>query len=128
MVQYWEGFVVLGLLIKLQPTLSDETRLYTYLFVLAAFVANAVLMPAPIIPRRTLNGGFIYLLIATSFVAYSFLAQAGAKAKGIKIVTLICGLHFAVSYGLMHRAYLNATEQAQVRIHIIEQGIKDGAE
>lgn len=128
MVQYWEVFLVLILLIKFQPKLSKETKFYAVLFVLASFVANAVFMPAPVIPKRALNGGFIYLLIATSFVAYSFLSQAGAKLKLFKLITVVCGLHFAVSYALMDRAYSGTAEQALVRTSLIEQGIKNGAD
>ncbi|HEY9280778.1 MAG TPA: DUF6056 family protein, partial [Eoetvoesiella sp.] len=126
MVQYWEVFLVLALLIKFQPKLSKETRFYVILFVLASFIANAILMPAPAIPKRALSGGFIYLLIAASFVLYSFITQPGIKTRVLKLITLVCGLHFCVSYALMHHAYQGTFEQAKIRENLIKQGIKNG--
>ena len=128
MAQYWQPFIVLILLLKFQPKLSKETKLYTGLFTLASFTANAILMPAPHIPNRTLNGGFIYLLIAICFAAYSFLAQPQAKKQLMKALTLVCGLQFVVSYYFMYNAYRDASSQALVRENIIKTAIKMGAD
>jgi hypothetical protein len=143
MAQYWETFLVLLALARFGPRWSRDSRFYVLLFVTASFVVNLALLPAPHIPRRAMNGGLVYLLIALSFAAYDFLARMRAlrigariaaaptpgrkrRARLLTILTLICGLHFAAVYYFMCYAYRGAYVQAQVRDSIIRQGIANG--
>ncbi|OWT63851.1 DUF6056 family protein [Candidimonas nitroreducens] len=137
MVQYWEAFLVLILLIGIGPRCGRDVRRYVALFVAASFVANLVLLPAPHIPKRAMNGGLVFLLIAVSFAAYGFLAKMdgpGAwrtanprRAPWLPaVLTLVCGLHFALIYGFMYYSYQATYIQAQVRDAIIRRGIGDG--
>lgn len=136
MVQYWEAFLVLILLVRFGPRGSRGARRYVVLFVAAAFVANLVLLPAPHIPKRAMNGGLVFVLIAVSFAAHGFLAgirepaawhAASRRLTWLPaVLTLACGVHFAAIYGFMYHAYKATYIQAQVRDAIIRLGIARG--
>ena len=137
MVQYWEAFLALVLLMGFGPRYGRDVRRYVGLFVAASFVANLVLLPAPHIPKRAMNGGLVFLLIAVSFAVQGFLAkldEPGASraasprryARLPAVLTLVCGLHFAAIYGFMYYSYHATYVQAQVRRAIIRRGIADG--
>lgn len=136
MAQYWEAFLALILLARFGPRSSRDVRYYVVLFVAAAFVANLVLLPAPHIPKRAMNGGLVFVLIAVAFAAHGFLARVrettarhAASARRTRLLaalTLVCGLHFAAIYGFMCYAYKATYIQAQVRDAIIRQGIAQG--
>lgn len=137
MVQYWEAFLVLALLLWFGPRGSRGARYYVALFVGASFVANLALLPAPHIPRRAMNGGLVYLLVAISFAAHGFKVQVPEQmcarrdvnarpSRLLAVLTLACGLHFAAIYYFMYYAYRATYEQAQVRDAIIRRGIANG--
>jgi len=137
MVQYWEAFLALVLLMGFGPRYGRDVRRYVALFVAASFVANLVLLPAPHIPKRAMNGGLVFLLIAVSFAAYGFLAKMEgpgawrtANPRRVPwlpaVLTLVCGLHFALIYGFMYYSYQATYTQAQVRDAIIRRGIANG--
>jgi len=136
MAQYWEDFLALILLARFGPRSSRDVRYYVALFVGASFVANLVLLPAPHIPRRAMNGGLVFVLIAISFAAHGFLARiremiprhaiGARRARLLAGLTLVCGLYFAAVYGFMLYAYKATYVESQVRDSIIRLGIASG--
>ncbi|CAM5785209.1 hypothetical protein CCAE64S_01518 [Castellaniella caeni] len=136
MFRYWEVFLALGVLVyvlKRDAGASDTGQLKgtmtgMYLLLGMACLANAVLVLAPNIPKRTLLGGFLYALLAFAVVAHRvFQSPRLAGARWVAVLCVVCGVQWVLSFGLMLRAYHGTYLQDQVRVALVRQGIKNGA-
>lgn len=118
-LRYW-GVILVMLVWRFAagPASSESARRAIWLLIGASLLANAILVLAPNIPKRALNGGLMYLLVALSIYAHDLLAQ-GQRAIPMRrslLVTLgVCGTLWLVSSGLMLRSYHGTWEQDQVR-------------
>ena len=150
MFRYWEVFVVLWALIYasgrpvssrrpwpagLSADLQADAERKSWFRALhgmwwligMACLANAVLVFAPNIPKRALQGGFLYALVAVSILAHHVLSTAPlVRPRIVKVVFCVCVVQWLLSFGLMLRAYHGAWLQDQVRVSLVQQGIHDG--
>ena len=99
-----------------------------WLLIGMSLLANAVLLFAPNIPKRALQGGFLYALVAVSILAHHVLAMPRlSRPRVLRAVFILCTGLWLLSFGLMLRAYGGAYQQDQVRVAQVLQGIRDGA-
>lgn len=128
LLRYW-GVILVMLVWRfaIGPASSESVRRAMWLLIGASLLANAILVLAPNIPKRSLNGGLMYLLVALSIYGHDLLAQ-GQRAIPMQrnlLVTLgACGTLWLVSSGLMLRSYHGTWEQDQVRRAILADAHK----
>ncbi|WP_253820643.1 DUF6056 family protein [Alcaligenes faecalis] len=119
MLRYW-GVILVMLFWRFTagPVPSLPARRAMWLLIGASLLANAILVLAPNIPKRALNGGLMYLLVALAIYGHDLLAQ-GQRTLAIQrsfLVTLgSCFTLWLVSSGLMLRSYHGTWEQDKVR-------------
>ncbi|EGI76042.1 DUF6056 family protein [Hylemonella gracilis] len=101
------------------------------LFILAAVVSLAIMVASPVLPQRSLAGTLVYLLLAISALLLAWERRedddsARRVRPGLNACTAALALVFALSYGLMLRAYHQVAEQNAVRQQIIHEGMARG--
>lgn len=74
MARYWEVFLVL-LVMAYSAPVSLRVKRLVWLMVGMSCLANAILVFAPNIPKRALQGAFLYTLVAVSILAHSVMTQ-----------------------------------------------------
>ncbi|WP_238399661.1 DUF6056 family protein [Alcaligenes faecalis] len=127
-LRYW-GVILVMLIWRFTagPASSESTRRAIWLLIGASLLANAILVLAPNIPKRALNGDLMYLLVALSIYGHDLLAQ-GQRAIPMQrslLMTLgACSTLWLVSSGLMLRSYHGTWEQDQVRRAILSDAHK----
>lgn len=126
LLRFGELIVFFLIALKFSGKLEKETRFYVLLFAGASLLSCIVFLPSPIMPKRSGNGAFIYLLISTSFLLYAQLGPERRHKIFIAFSLAIFGSWFAASYLLIFQAYRQAMHQAQVRNATIEQGVARG--
>ncbi|MDF3823139.1 DUF6056 family protein, partial [Leptospira sp. 96542] len=105
----------------------------SWLFMLAAVFSLAVMVASPVLPQRSLAGTQMYLLLAVSGLLVAW-HQSGDDAgttprrlrRALNACTLALALVFALSYGLMLRAYHQVAQQNTVRQQLIHEGMARG--
>lgn len=128
MLRYW-GVALVMLIWRFAagPAASESARRAMWLLVGASLLANAILVLAPNIPKRALNGGLMYLLVALSIYGHDLLAQGQrtlAMQRSLLVTLGACGTLWLVSSGLMLRSYHGTWEQDQVRRAILSDAKK----
>lgn len=128
MLRYWGVIVVmLAWRVFAGPASSTPIRRMICLLVGASLLANAILVLAPNIPKRALNGSFMYLLVALSIYGHDLLAQSQrtqCKPRYLALTLGICTMLWLVSSTLMLRSYYGVWKQDHVRRAIIAHAIK----
>ncbi len=124
MLRYAGVFLILGAWRLHAGPPSPKTRRAMVLLVGASCLANAILVLAPNIPKRALNGGFMYLLVALSLYGHDLQDKAALWRRGLSVTLAACALAWLLSGGLMLRAYHGAWQQDQVRRAIIADGLE----
>lgn len=133
------GLVLLAallLLLAAQRLRTSAARPHTalsWLFMLAAVFSLAVMVASPVLPQRSLAGTQMYLLLAVSGLLVAW-HQSGDDAgttprrlrRALNACTLALALVFALSYGLMLRAYHQVAQQNTVRQQLIHEGMARG--
>lgn len=126
MMKYWEAYIVLfiGLYAIKLPKNAKKNIL---VFVIMALATNLALFSAPAFPKRALQGGYIYILVAVA-IMFSCTKQVKSanKLKLVNIVLILCCLQWLVSFTLISRAFYGTTLQHEVRTNIIKDSIKKG--
>lgn len=127
-LRYW-GVILVMLVWRFAvgPASSEPVRRAIFLLIGASLLANAILVLAPNIPKRALNGGLMYLLVALSIYGHDLLAQGQrtlAMQRSLLVTLGACGTLWLVSSGLMLRSYHGAWEQDQVRRAILSDAHK----
>jgi hypothetical protein len=103
-----------------------------WLFMLAATFSLAIMVASPVLPQRSLAGTQMYLLLAISGLLVSWEtkeSEGGITRRlrhGLHVFTAALALVFALSYGLMLRAYHQVAQQNAVRQQIIHEGMARG--
>jgi hypothetical protein len=104
----------------------------SWLFMLAAAFSLAIMVASPVLPQRSLAGTQIYLLLAISVLLVSWEEQGSQGhtmprlQQGLNVFVVALALVFALSYGLMLRAYHQVAQQNAVRQQIIHAGMARG--
>lgn len=130
MLRYW-GVILVMLVWRVWsgPTTSAPARRMIWLLVAASLLANAILMLAPNIPKRALNGSFMYLLVALSIYGHDLLARSAHRANIQRALTLtlgVCAVLWLVSTALILRSYYGTWQQNHVRQALIARAIEQG--
>ncbi|HRL20348.1 MAG TPA: DUF6056 family protein [Alcaligenes sp.] len=95
----------------------------------AACLANAILALAPNIPKRALNGGMMYLLLAVSLYSHDLFNRTRTNKHWPDCLTRtlsIAILLWLLSSTLMLRAYHGTWQQDHVRRSILADGMQRG--
>jgi hypothetical protein len=96
------------------------------LFAAAAFVSLLVFLPSPAMPRRSLNGTLVYVLIAISFATAGWNARTPIAWRGLYAATAVLGICFVASYTLICASYRDVSRQADSRDRLIRAAIARG--
>ncbi|QTB99065.1 hypothetical protein JYG33_13930 [Alcaligenes sp. SORT26] len=127
MLRYW-GAILVMLVWRLVagPASSEPVRRAIFLLIGASLLANAILVLAPNIPKRALNGGLMYLLVALSIYGHDLLAQRSVQMQRCLWVILGAGCSiWLLSSTLMLRSYHAAWQQDKVRLALLTDARKN---
>lgn len=125
------ALVLLFVVQKARTQEPNKQNALAWLFMLAAVFSLAIMVASPILPQRSLAGTLVYLLLAISCVLVWWekngSQDTGAIARraqsALNAFTVVLALVFALSYGLMQRAYHQVAQQNEVRQQIIHEGM-----
>ncbi|EYC52818.1 hypothetical protein AZ34_06365 [Hylemonella gracilis str. Niagara R] len=132
------GLVLLTVLVlllitqRLTAAPNRQHRALSWLFMLAAVFSLAIMVASPVLPQRSLAGTHMYLLLAISALLVSWEQHGGDAGttrrlrRGLNVFTVGLALVFALSHGLMLRAYHQVAQQNTVRQQIIHEGMARG--
>ncbi len=125
------ALVLLFVVQKARAQEPNKQNALAWLFMLAAVFSLAIMVASPILPQRSLAGTLMYLLLAISCVLVWWEKNGSEHEGGItrrvqsalNAFTAALALVFALSYGLMQRAYHQIAQQNEVRQQIIHEGM-----
>ncbi|MFO6420141.1 DUF6056 family protein [Hylemonella sp. W303a] len=131
------GLVLLAALVllliaqRLRTAVAKPQVVMAWLFMLAAVFSLAIMVASPVLPQRSLAGTLVYLLLVVSTLMLWWERQEigtvpSRLRQGLHACTAALALVFALSYGLMLRAYHQVAEQNAVRQQIIHDGMARG--
>lgn len=126
------ALVLLLIAQRVRPAQTGKHRVLSWLFMLAATFSLAIMVASPVLPQRSLAGTQIYLLLAISALLVSWETQGHEGGitprlhKALNVFTAALALVFALSYGLMLRAYHQVAQQNAVRQQMIHEGMARG--
>ncbi len=126
-LRYW-GVILVMLVWRFAvgPASSAPVRRAIFLLIGASLLANAILVLAPNIPKRALNGGLMYLLVALSIYGHDLLAQRSVQMQRCLLVMLGAGCSiWLLSSTLMLRSYHAAWQQDKVRLALLTDARKN---
>ncbi|MFT0532160.1 DUF6056 family protein [Castellaniella hirudinis] len=126
MMKYWEVYLLLLLGMACVRRPRDVGRWVAGLIGLAV-LANLILVQAPAFPKRALQGGFMYALVAASLLGH-YAVRAGTARWRVALGAGLgaCALQWVVSYALVVRAYHGAAQQDAVRVALVRDAIESG--
>jgi hypothetical protein len=119
MGRMWPALAMLILLASVRPNLDKNTRWHVAFFAATAFVSLVVFLPLPAMPRRSLNGTLIHILIAISFLLAGWNSQRRFSYRVLHAATASLGVGFIMSYTLIGLSYRDIWRQAAIREQII---------
>lgn len=130
----WISYVVLFLLLMLvvfnkplRAKISQSTWFFAAFTVLVGIGTSVIMFASPSYPDRVMNGTFMFILLAVSFIATAILKANNKAGKyGVSAILVLCAIVFGWSYSLMYKAYKVIAVQEVVRQQIIKQEIAAG--
>ncbi|MFA7580516.1 DUF6056 family protein [Castellaniella sp.] len=127
MAKYWQAALVLlwgAACIRLPRPVARRIGLLVGL----ACIANLALVFAPPYPKRALQGGFMFMLLAVAVMGHQAV-QPGAlrRARLLALGLALCALQWLVSFGLLLRAYHGTALQDELRVALIQKGLAEQA-
>lgn len=130
----WISYVVLFLLIMvvifnkpLREKIKQSTWIFAALAVIIGVGTSLIMFASPSYPDRVMNGTFMFILLAVSFIARAILkADVKFGHYSVKAVVILCAITFFWSYTLMYKAYKTVAVQEVVRQQIIAHEIANG--
>lgn len=126
------ALVLLLIAQRVRTTQAGKHGTLSWLFMLAAAFSLAIMVASPVLPQRSLAGTQMYLLLAISGLLVSWEEQGSQGHitrrlhQGLNVFTVALALVFALSYGLMLRAYHQVAQQNTVRQQLIHEGMARG--
>ncbi|MFA7438296.1 DUF6056 family protein [Castellaniella sp.] len=123
MAKYWQAALVLlwgAACIRLPRAVIRRIGLLVAL----ACIANLALVFAPAYPKRTLQGGFLFMLLAVAVMGHQAVQPGALRRPRLLALGLgLCALQWLVSFSLLVRAYYGTAQQDRLRVALIQQGI-----
>ena len=126
MGRIWPAIAVLLALACTRPNLSKAGKWYVAVFASAALFSLLVFIGAPAMPRRSLNGTLVYVLIAVSFLLTEWDGKSLYSRRALRVTVVVIAASFLLSYVLIYKSYRDIAVQTAIREQIIQEAIARG--
>lgn len=128
---FWQVYLVIIFMILCHGMIGMKDRkpfVAATVFFIAALMCNAAFLASPYMPARAYIGALFMLLIATSFIIYSFSEYESSVAKLVApiVVFFFCIVYFIPSYAFFTHSVFSTWKQEKIRMKMMEDQVSKG--
>lgn len=117
----WPALLAVAILLFIgskESEIDKHNKTMSFVFFALFLVSNGVLVGAPWLPPRSLNGGLVFLLVSLSYAIHdSDIKHERLKFSVISVLSLV---YFIPSYYLVHEAYKRTFIQQELRVESLD--------